>query len=206
MRHANHVTGHVPVDHPPGGSGRQGMSAISRTGSPMITGQCGCSMMAGCTHRQYSCRCWIPASGVLERARHITTAVPPHAPSRLLHRPGSRDLQQEHCGGAQCFTRHGSLICIPDVQLSRRRYSQLPLLHHRQGNIARGVCVLLWRLWLPELGVRHAGLRERVDGQRARFRIGLVYPGADHRLNAGPIAYRARFFEQLSKSLERGVR
>lgn len=31
----------------------------------------------------------------------------------------------------------------------------------------------------------------------------IVYPGADHRLNAGPVSHRPHFFEEVSKALER---
>lgn len=46
-------------------------------------------------------------------------------------------------------------------------------------------------------------LKSAFDAEHKTNLTLIVYPGADHGLNAGPISYRPRFFEEVSKALER---
>lgn len=46
-------------------------------------------------------------------------------------------------------------------------------------------------------------LKSAFDAEHKTNLTLIVYPGADHRLNAGSVSYRPHFFEEVSKSLER---
>lgn len=46
-------------------------------------------------------------------------------------------------------------------------------------------------------------LKSAFDAEHKTNLTLIVYPGADHRLNAGAVSYRPRFFEEISKSLVR---
>jgi len=68
-----------------------------------------------------------------------------------------------------------------------------------------------YRWWADGFGERDTSvpvesalaLKAAFDAEHKTNLTLIVYPGADHRLNAGPISYRPRFFEELSKSMER---